>query len=68
VTDQARLEFCRSSHFSNKPIVIKLDKLVSEFSSRGENAFVRSIEGHRSAADLEQSEICVALRRRLTIP
>jgi hypothetical protein len=39
--------------FSNKPSVTKLDKLVGEFSSRGEDAFVRGIEGHPSAADLE---------------
>jgi hypothetical protein len=31
--------------FSNKLIVDNLDKLVGEFSSRGENAFVHRVEG-----------------------
>jgi hypothetical protein len=47
--------------FSDKLIVTNLDELVGEFSSRGENAFVRRVEGQPSAADLEHSDICMAL-------
>jgi len=36
-----------------------------KFSSCSENAFLRGLEGHRFAADLELSEICMALGRQL---
>jgi hypothetical protein len=53
--------------FSNKLTVSNLDKLVGEFSSRNENAFVRKVEGTLLPLTSSIHRSAWLLGRRLTI-